>query len=242
MCTPIERDPVTQKAGFGLGRSDAAAINEYMDDDTTPTARREWRRSSGRPLTVAEWELAQIELAKKDPAAFAPLYEAYADLVWRYAVKRLADEERAADATSQVFIKVIAALPKYKPALRGEQTTFRSWLMLIARNVVIDEVRRHRPALDLDAPSAQAWMVDRARSPEESAIASEESARVRRAVAKLPAKQRRIVELRASGLKGAEIAEMLGMTLAGVRTANHRAYVRLRELLGDNGDDKETRS
>jgi RNA polymerase sigma-70 factor (ECF subfamily) len=244
MCTPNERDPVTQKAGFGLGRSDAAAINEYMDDDAAPATRREWRRASGRPLAIAEWELAQIELAKKDPAAFAPLYEAYADLVWRYAVKRVGDEERAADATSQVFIKVIAALPKYKPAMRGEHTTFRSWLMLIARNVVIDEVRKHRPTTDLAATSAQPWLVDRARSPEESAIASEESARVRRAVAKLPAKQRRIVELRASGLKGGEIAEVLGMSLAGVRTANHRAYVRLRELLGDQNrdDDEGTRS
>lgn len=191
-----------------------------------------------RPRTVAERELAQIALAKQDPAAFAPLYEAYADLVWRYAMRRLGDEEHAADATSQVFIKVIAALPRYTPAMRGEQTTFRSWLMLIARNVVIDEARKHRPALDLDAPSAQPWMVDRARLPEEAAIAAEEREAVRRAVTKLPERQRRIVELRAMGLKAAEIAEMMGMTVAGVRTSNHRAYTRLRELLGD---DKGTR-
>ena len=29
------------------------------------------------------WELAHIERARSDPAAFAPLYEAYADLVRR---------------------------------------------------------------------------------------------------------------------------------------------------------------
>lgn len=224
-----------------MGRSDVAAIDEYRfsreggEASESPAARPGTTR---RPITVAEWELAQIERAKKDPAAFAPLYEAYADLVWRYAVKRLGNEERAADATSQVFIKVIAALPKYKPAMRGEGTTFRSWVMMIARNVVIDEARKHRPALDLDAPSAQPWMVDRARSPEEAAIASEEQELVRRAVAMLPEKQRQIVELRAMGLKAAEIAEMMGMTVAGIRTSNHRAYTRLRELLGD---DKGTR-
>jgi RNA polymerase sigma-70 factor (ECF subfamily) len=219
-----------------LGRSDvAAAMMESRDRADDPAGGRPIRGGSyRRPLTVAEWELAQIELAKTDPAAFAPLYEAYADLVWRYAVKRLGNDERAADATSQVFIKVIAALPKYKPAMRGEQTTFRSWLMLIARNVVIDEARKQRPALDLDAPSAQPWMVDRARLPEDAAIASEERETVRRAVAKLPEKQRRIVELRAMGLKAAEIAEMMGMTVAGVRTSNHRAYTRLRELLDDD--------
>lgn len=221
-----------------MGRSDVAAIDEYdhrfsRDDETSesPIARPGRTR---RTLTVAEWELAQIELAKKDPAAFAPLYEAYADLVWRYAVKRLGNDERAADATSQVFINVIAALPKYKPAMRGEQTTFRSWLMMIARNVVIDEARKHRPTADLEAPATQPWLVDRSRSPEEAAIATEEQAMVRQAVAKLPEKQRRIVELRAMGLKAAEIAEMMGMTVAGIRTSNHRAYTRLRELLGDD--------
>lgn len=221
-----------------MGRSDVAAIDEYghrfsRDDETSesPIARPGRTR---RTLTVAEWELAQIELAKKDPAAFAPLYEAYADLVWRYAVKRLGNDERAADATSQVFINVIAALPKYKPAMRGEQTTFRSWLMMIARNVVIDEARKHRPTADLEAPATQPWLVDRSRSPEEAAIATEEQAMVRQAVAKLPEKQRRIVELRAMGLKAAEIAEMMGMTVAGIRTSNHRAYTRLRQLLGDD--------
>jgi len=222
-----------------LGRSDIAAITGSHrlagEDDVSP---RERSHTSGRPLSPAEREIALIEDAKRDPAAFAPLYDAYVDLVWRYAMKRLANEDRAADATSQVFIKAIAALPRYKPQMRGEGTTFRSWLMLIARNVVIDKARKHRPAIDLEAPSAQPWMVDHGRSPEEEAIAAEERELVRRAVAKLPAKQQQIVQMRAMGLKGTEIAETLGMTIAGVRTANHRAYKRLRELLGD---DKGTR-
>lgn len=226
-----------------MGRSDVAAIDEYRfsregdEASDLPVARQGTTR---RPLTVAEWELAQIEHAKKDPKAFAPLYEAYADLVWRYAVRRLGNEERAADATSQVFIKVIAALPKYKPAMRGEQTTFRSWVMMIARNVVIDEARKHRPTTDLASPAIQPWLVERSRSPEEAAIASEERAMVWKAVARLPEKQRRMVEMRAMGLKAAEIADVMGMTVAGVRTAHHRAYARLRELLGDTNAAEDT--
>lgn len=219
-----------------MGRSDLTAAiagsHRLAGEEDAPS--RERSRTSGRPHSPAEREIVLIEDAKRDPAAFAPLYDAYVDLVWRYAMKRLANEERAADATSQVFIKAIAALPKYRPEMRGEGTTFRSWLMLIARNVVIDEVRKHRPALDLDAPSAQPWMVDLGRSPEDAAIASEERETVRQAVAKLPVKQQRIVQMRAMGLKAAEIAETLGMTIAGVRTANHRAYNRLRELLGED--------
>ena len=228
-----------------MGRSDVAAIDEdrsFREGDEASESRSPRWGTTKRPLPVAEWELAQIERAKADPKEFAPLYEAYADLVWRYAMKRLGSEEHAADATSQVFIKVIGSLSSYRPAMRGEQTTFRSWVMMIARNVVIDEARKRRPTMALDAPATQPWLVDRSRSPEEAAIASEESALVRRAVAALPEKQRRMVEMRAMGLKAAEIADVMGMTVAGVRTAHHRAYTRLRELLSDTHAEEDTRS
>ena len=245
MCTPIARDPTTQREGVELGRSDVAAIDKYRfsrESDVASDSPPARPRTTRRPIAAADWELGQIERAKADPKEFAPLYEAYADLVWRYAVRRLGNEERAADATSQVFIKVISALASYKPSMRGEQTTFRSWLMLIARNVVIDEARKHRPTADLDAPATQPWLVDRSRSPEEAAIASEESDLVQEAVARLPDKQRRMVELRAMGLKAAEIADVMGMTVAGVRTAHHRAYARLRELLSDTHAEEDRRS
>ena len=65
---------------------------------------------------------------------------------------------------------------------------------------------------------------------------------MRQAVARLPKKQRRMVEMRAMGLKAAEIADVMGMTVAGVRTAHHRAYTRLRELLSDTNAVEDTRS
>lgn len=213
----------------------------------------EWRNCDRRPSLpirapeparagpAPDWELAHIERARRDPAAFAPLYEAYADLVWRYALSRLGDEERAADATSQTFAKAIAALPGFRPKRRIGGTTFRSWLMTIARNVVIDEARKLRPTAQLDDPAAERHLVDRGRSPEEHAVAADESRRIERALGELPATQRKIVELRAVGMKGPEIAEVLGMSIAAVKTANHRAYVRLRELLGETEQVQDTR-
>ena len=55
-------------------------------------------------MTPAENELQLIERAKRDPRAFAPLYNAYADMVWRIAMSRLGDPERARDVTSQTFV------------------------------------------------------------------------------------------------------------------------------------------
>jgi RNA polymerase sigma-70 factor (ECF subfamily) len=188
------------------------------------------------------WEIEHIARARHDPAAFAPLYEAYADLVWRYALSRLGDRERAADATSQTFAKAIAALSTFRPERRGDGSTFRSWLMTIARNVVIDEARKTRPTTPLDAPAAQPQLVARERSPEDAGIAAVERQRIERALAHLPDAQRRIVELRAAGLKGVEIAGVLNMSLAAVKTANHRAYLRLRELLGEPSPGQDMNS
>lgn len=178
-------------------------------------------------------ELAQIQAAQRDLRAFAPLYDAYADLVWRYAMRRLGDPDRAAEATSATFARALAALPDFQPVPRENSTSFRAWLMTIARNAVIDAARGNRPALSLDQPGADAAIIDHRPTPEESAIAAEERRRVFAALAKLAPAQRRIVELRLAGLRSAEIADELGMTVSAVNTAHFRAFARLRDLLAD---------
>jgi RNA polymerase sigma-70 factor (ECF subfamily) len=197
---------------------------------------------AARDGPASDWELEQIERARRDPEAFAPLYEAYVDLVWRYMLSRLGDQERAADATSQTFIKAIAALPGFRSGRRPGGSVFRSWLMTIARNVAIDEARKTRYAMPLDDIPAQSQLIDRERSPEEVAIAAAERQRINRALGRLPETQRQIVELRAAGMKGAEIAQLLNMTIGAVKTANHRAYSRLRELLDEDGSKQDLSS
>jgi RNA polymerase sigma-70 factor (ECF subfamily) len=48
----------------------------------------------------------------------------------------------------------------------------------------------------------------------------------------LPDDQRRILELRLAGLSGPETAAALGKTHGAVKIAQHRAFTRLRGLLG----------
>lgn len=214
-------------------------------DEARPAGPR-WLRRRGDAVvepdqssSQANIELAHIAAAQRDPEAFAPLYEAYVDLVWRYAMSRLGDPHRAADATSVTFQRALAALPAYQPQRRGEGTTFRAWLMTITRNVVIDEARRERPVTPLDDPSAQRWLIETRRGPEEQAVAADERRRIDRALARLPDAQRQIVELRLIGMKVAEIAGMLEMTEPAVKTAYHRACTRLRNLLSEPDESQE---
>ena len=177
-------------------------------------------------------DAALVARARGDPRAFAPLYARYARPVYRYCWRRLGSHEAAEDATSQTFTKALAALD------RCDGAAFRAWLFTIAHNVVTDLYRRRQPRADLEALEA---MPDDALGPEAVALADEERRSVQRVLARLRPEQRRVVELRLAGLTGPEIAAVLGRRPEAVKSTQHRAYARLRQLLGDEVGDGEIR-
>lgn len=191
-------------------------------------------------------DLACVRRAQVDPAAFAPLYERYAPIVYHYCLRRLSNPEAAADATAVVFTRSIGALPRFRPDPKREGSTFRAWLFTIAHNVVIDIRRRHRNHVSLDSSASATLMesphlIDPGASPEELAIGADEARRVRTMLQQLPERQQAIVELRLAGLSGAEISRSLGMSESAVKSAQFRAYHTLRELLHDHAPANATR-
>lgn len=169
-----------------------------------------------------------VALAKRDPRAFAPLYDRYFDPVYRYCYRRLGDGETAADATAQVFAKALAALPRY----REDAPSFRSWLFAIAHNVIVDDLRSRRPVAPIAAADHVAAMGP---SPEEAVLTDEAGCTVRALLATLPSDQRQILELRLAGLTGPEIAAALGRSLGAIKIAQVRAFARLRAALEPDG-------
>jgi len=179
-------------------------------------------------------ELAMVRRAQHDPAALAPLYERYVDAVFAYCYRRTSDRELAADLTHQVFARVLTALPQFAQRPNG---SFRSWLFTIAHNLVVDTRRLKKETASLDRAGPD-QLHDGARSPEEHAIASEQRRALNAALGQLTNGQRQVVELRLAGLTGPEIATALDMRLAAVKSAQFRAYARLRDLLGDTLDSR----
>lgn len=117
---------------------------------TATNAREHRAMTDARPASeVADVpdELHIVAQAQQDPIAFAPLYQHYFPIVLGYCQRRLGDREVAADATSQVFIRALNALPKFLPDSSRPGSTFRSWLFTIAHNTVIDTHRRDRHPL-----------------------------------------------------------------------------------------------
>ncbi len=189
-------------------------------------------RAAGESGTVPSDEPELVERARRDVAAFAPLYARYADPVYRYCYRRLGTKEAAEDATSLVFANALAALPRYRAG------SFRPWLFAIAHNVVANDLKAARPVLPL---AATAELVAGTPTPEEAALAAERQRLLRALLDRLPADQRRVAELRLAGLSGTEIAEAMGRSHAAVRMLQQRAVARLRRLLGPDPDAEEAR-
>jgi RNA polymerase sigma-70 factor (ECF subfamily) len=142
--------------------------------------------------------------------------------VYSFAVYELRDHHRAEDLTEVVFMRALAALPRFDERGADERSTFRVWLFQIARNAIANERRslRRRPevpleaALDLRAPDDPAASADQ-REAVTSAL---------RAIDRLPADRRRALVLRfVEEMSTSEIAAILGRSEGAVRVLIHRA-------------------
>ena len=183
--------------------------------------------SERSPVDAEVTDAELVERARRDPAAFAPLYARYADPIYRYCLTRLGDRAEAEDATSLVFSRVWSALPRYQ-----ESDSFRSWLFTIAHNTIanVHRDRARRPDHPLDAARD---LVDAGSegSPEARAVVADERRALTAALARLAPDQRRVIELRLAGLNGPEIADALGLSHASVKMLQLRAVDRLQALL-----------
>ncbi len=114
---------------------------------------------------------------------------------------------------------------------------FRAWLTVIARNCLIDAVRRKRPSVSLDAANADGWRLrDTLADPGEAAharlTADEERQRIIACVQALPPAQREVFLLRTQqDLSFAEIAGLLGIPLNTALGRMHYAVTKLRREL-----------
>lgn len=165
-------------------------------------------------------EATEIAAAQADPAAFAPLYERYADAVYGYCIRRLSDPDAAADCTSTIFMRAISNIGRFSG------TSFRSWLFTIARNAVIDRYRTRKQTDHL-----RDSLITSQPGPEELALRRETRLELQAALVHLTGQQQDVVTLRLAGLTGQEIAEATGLSLGAVKATQVRAFARLRQLM-----------
>jgi RNA polymerase sigma factor (sigma-70 family) len=186
--------------------------------------------SQHRHLPIGQSDDALALAARRNPTAFAGLYERYVDDIFRFCQRRLRNREAAEDATSQTFFKALHRIDSFHGG------SFRAWLFRIAHNTVVDQYRR-RPELLVDSEKFD--RPDSGPSPEDQVLAAEGDERIDRLLQLLTDDQRRVVELRLAGLTGAEIADTLGRSADAIKMLQFRALQRLRSHLTTNTGTSE---
>lgn len=164
-----------------------------------------------------------IEAAQRDPARFTDVYEAYFDVVYAYAARRLRNRDEAEDLTAEVFRKALASLPRFK--WRG--APFAAWLLRIASNLIADRAKRVAKEAALNESEASKGAGTSQQTDLED---SERRAVLFRLVNELAEDQRRVIAMRFAEEKSIkEIALELGRSEGAVKQLQFRALENLRK-------------
>ena len=173
-------------------------------------------------------------VAEGDTAAFERLIERHQALVAGTIARMLGSNADVEDIAQQVFIRVWKSAARYVARAK-----FTTWLLKITRNLVFNEMRRAKrhPHLPVQIePEAEEMPLrdEAAATPDATLLQSELQDAIEKAITLLPETQRMALVLRRyEELSYDEIAKVLDLSVAAVKSLLFRARTELRERLKD---------
>ncbi len=153
---------------------------------------------------------------RDDKQALSSLYDQHNNKLYYYLLV-MSDTDVAADVTQKTWLKVIE-----KKHLYSDQGKFEAWLFTMARNTLMDEIRRqNRFEHSADA-------VDTLVSPEQS---SRDNGDFHLALSTLPFEQKEAFSLQQEGFTLGEISQICHVPVETVKTRLRYAREKLRKTL-----------
>jgi RNA polymerase sigma factor (sigma-70 family) len=169
-----------------------------------------------------EDELLAIRCQLGEPDAFDALIARWHEPLWRYLRRLTGDEDAAADAVQDAWLRILRGMPRLRECAR-----VRAWIFGIARRVVMDRLRERyaEPRLvsteDVDLPTD-----------EQSNDLQAELLLLQEELSRLPLPEREVLVLfYLEELTLNEIADVMDIPAGTVKSRLFRARKALREQL-----------
>jgi len=199
------------------------------------------RRSKTIGSGMSHENLSETELVSRavegDREAMSLIVTRNERMVYSTALRLLADPVEAECVLQETFLKVVQALPEFKGG-----SSLSTWIFRIATNYALMRLRSRKKeggSLDdveskVSQETLDAFNRSIGNNPLHAVMNEELRQAMEEAIAALPPKFRSVFVLKdIEGFSLKEIAEMLGITLAAVKTNLHRARLFLRDHLAE---------
>jgi RNA polymerase sigma-70 factor, ECF subfamily len=182
---------------------------------------------------LAGWAApAPVANALDTSQTIAALVADYSTALYRVAFSVTRNAAEAEDAVQETFLRVL----KHQSRL-GEIRDYRVWLVRIVWNIVLDRKRRAKTRPENEDVADHARVLPSGEpGADQTAISSQEQARILALIDRLPHREREAILLSAvEELTTAEIASVLATTESSIRSRIFRARRELSVLLEKEG-------
>jgi RNA polymerase sigma-70 factor (ECF subfamily) len=169
-----------------------------------------------------------------DADAFADLYRAHVQPIFRYIAHRVNNTQLAEDMTGDVFTRALEGLPTYT----DQGKPFIAWLYRIAHARVVDYYRRsERRPVETDVESE---VLPVTLDMDEGLLRRQAARALRAAIVELTSDQQQVVILRfVEGQPIEAVAQIMGKNANAIKALQHRALRSLASRLERSGFDIE---
>uniref|UniRef100_A0AAU2JIL2 RNA polymerase sigma factor n=1 Tax=Streptomyces sp. NBC_00049 TaxID=2903617 RepID=A0AAU2JIL2_9ACTN len=184
---------------------------------------------SARHTTDAAVTRLALDARDGDPVKADRFVRALHRDVWRYVAYLSADTQAADDLTQDVFLRALAALPRFEG-----RSSARTWLLSIARRTVVDSLRHAaaRPRIS----DRNDWQTAAEQTQPYDVPGFDEGVALAELLAAIPSERRdAFVLTQLLGLPYADAAEAIGCPIGTVRSRVARARTSLIALLACSG-------
>ncbi len=170
-----------------------------------------------------------VQRAKNfEERALAQLYHLFADRVFRFMYYRIDDRPRAEELTNEVFVRILENVENFQMGRGDAALLLTSWVFTIARNLVIDDLRRRKRLTVEPLAEAEPELADERDDVELHITRTDLQA----ALSQLTEEQQTVLLLRfEEGFTSVQIAGMMGKTEMAIKALQRRGLATMARVL-----------